>query len=275
MIQEIQAILRFQRQGDHPMKKTIAAAMSLAVLFGAVSSLPASADLMGNNTVIGAAADSFLADYSFDALDGWEGRGGATVALADKYAMSGSQSLYVTGRTASWNGAAVPLGTAYQAGEAFSFSACVRYDTGTAKTKFHLSLQYSGSDGKTAYDKIASVDVPEDGWVQLANDNYTLPAGASDFILYVETDSGTGNFYVDDVRIAAAGTAIDGPKPKNIQLGDPSGDGFITAEDLTIVKQGILTGAFDSNTVKTACDVNCAVRKLVAHLVLSEQQQYY
>ena len=234
----------------------------MAILLSAVSTLPASANLMGNNTVIGSAADAaggvseMISEYTFDALGEWKGRGSASAALSDKYAMAGTKSLYVTGRAASWNGAEVALDSSFKAGNSYSFSACVRYDAGAAQTKFHLSLQYTGTDDKAAYDKIASVDVPKDGWVQLANAEYTLPAGATNFILYVETETGSSNFYVDKVQIAAAGTQIDGPKPKFIQLGDPSGDGAITAEDLSIAKKGILTGAFDSDTEKKACDVN-------------------
>ena len=156
--------------------------------------------------------------------DGFEGRGAASIASSNDTAFVGSSSLYVSGREKSWNGAAYRLDPrAFKPGNEYSFSAIVSYLSGDSTDKFHLTLQYDGSDGQAHYDKIATETAKKGKWVQLANTNYKIPSDASNMMIYVETDSSTNSFYIDEVIGAVAGTGILGPEKDPDPQPQPSG----------------------------------------------------
>lgn len=193
--------------------------------------------------------------------EGFTGRGGESVAAASAEKYEGSSALAVTDRDATWHGATHTLNTSkFKPGESYSFSAIVKQNSNTAE-KMHLSIEYKlGSDSETQYAKIDTQAVPKGEWTQLSNVNYTIPAGATNVSVYVETDGETGtktDFYVDEFIIAPAGTVIDGPHPDVVlppeyKLGDLNGDGKITAVDLTIAKKGMKSGFADNNQKKFA-----------------------
>ena len=141
--------------------------------------------------------------------DGFSARGSASIASSSDTAFVGSSSLYVSNRTSAWQGASYKLGSNFKAGTEYSFSAIVSYLDGYDTDTFHLTLQYDGSDGTTYYDKIATETVTKGQWTQLANKNFKIPEGASNVQIYVETDSSTTSFYVDEVIGAPAGTTIN------------------------------------------------------------------
>ena len=204
-----------------------------------------------------ASAEDLLFECGFEnGTDNWEGRGDASVASSSDFALSGSKSLSCTGRTAEWNGASFPLPSSFTAGTAYSFSVNVRYEKGKSTDTFHLSLQYKDAGGETKYDKIATSTAVKGGWLQLANTSYTLPAGASEMAMYVETDSSTNAFYVDDACAAAEGTVISSKAASDFVLGDVNGNGYIDIADLTLAKQGLAKGEFSSYYQEFAADVN-------------------
>ncbi|WP_295071906.1 carbohydrate binding domain-containing protein [Ruminococcus sp.] len=186
---------------------------------------------------------------TFDAgTNSWSGRGAATVESTTSEKLNGNGSLAVSGRTATWNGAVKSLSArTFVPGNAYSFSANVKYNSGPSEQTFQLSLQYS--DGtETKYDHIASVTVPKGEWVQLANKSYTIPAGASDLQLYVETDENDIDyisFFVDDVVGAPEGTEINGAEPpKPVILGDVNSDGAIDSLDMIAARKTIIAGDY-------------------------------
>ena len=258
------------------MKKALSAILGTAVLLGTVGTLPAGTDTGGTGLITAVSAavedptasDSLLSYQDFESsAANWTNRGTADVALSAKAAYKGSGSLFVSGRSDSWAGAGMMLGTGkYTAGSAYSFSVAVRYDTGSATTKFHFTLQYTDAAGKTAYEKLVSVDVPKGQWVQLANPSFTIPSGAEDLLIYVETDTGTSDFYLDEAFIMEDGYEISGPKAVIRSLGDLDGDGCVSAADLSIAKEGLLNG-FSDDTVKKFADVNYDKEVNVADIV--------
>lgn len=165
--------------------------------------------------------------------DDWDSRGDATVATASQKAYKGSKCLSVTGRTDSWNGTArsIPV-AAFAPGKSYSFSTMVMQDS-TASEDFNLTLQYDVA-GETNYANVAKATGAKGKWVQLANTSYTIPEGASNLLLYVETADSTTNFFVDEAIGAVDGTVIK--EETEPEKGDINGDGKVNATDIVAIQ---------------------------------------
>ena len=230
--------------------------------------------LEGNGVTPGTEPDEngyfFHDTFEGDVFD-WESRGSASVILSGRTAYEGSESLLVQERTAAWNGGMKKLNPkVFVPGNEFSFSADVMYFDGDAVNNFFMKLEYTGSDGETHYSSIAQAKAVKGEWVQLANTNYTIPTDASDMKLYIETDNGTNNFYVDEAIGALPGTVIKGAGEITFILGDVNCDGTIDSFDLVATRKGIL-GNFKSNVAALAADVNQDGKTTVADLVMLQE----
>jgi glucuronoarabinoxylan endo-1,4-beta-xylanase len=191
------------------------------------------------------------------ATDSWDGRGSAETLLSGRFPYMDDEALLVQGRASSWNGAQKSLSTAvFVPGNEYSFSVCAAYLEGDALMQnFALTLQYTDANGDTKYANIASASAVRGSYVQLANTNYKIPEGASNLLLYVETTSGTDNFYIDEAIGAVAGTKIDGPAALQFILGDVNCDGVVDAFDVAAAKYGLVNG-FSSTLSALAADVD-------------------
>ncbi len=177
----------------------------------------------------------YFHDTFENGTDEWEGRGSASVSKGGT-AYQGSGALSITGREKAWNGAQKSLNyKTFEAGKEYSFSANVY--SATAQTVM-LSLQYTDASGTTQYDHIAQA-FTEGGYIQLANTNYKIPEGASSPILYVETENGTGDLFLDEVIGAVAGTVIEGAKAA-LKKGDVTGDGTVNTADVKALRDWLL-----------------------------------
>ena len=233
-------------------KKCIAAAVGLmltAPVFGTLPSAPVSAA-----TLLSAAFET--------TNDSFSGRGGAKAAWTSDQSYEENCSLFVSGRTSAWHGAQRDASSFLVAGETYEFSAAVYQESGTdAEMKF--SLQYTGTDGKAVYDQIALKTAKSGEWLVLSNPAYTVPEGASDPVIYLETTESLTDFYVDSVTVKGAPPTIkkgdaDGNLSVNTndvlhlarflscqtdeieQGADYNGDGRINAADLTLLKHALL-----------------------------------
>lgn len=205
-------------------------------------------------------ADGYWFHYTFEnGTESFSGRGSASVATSNT-AYAGSKSLAVTDREDSWNGATHSLNARpFTPGEAFSFSANIMYDAGPATDTFHFTIQYDGADGETHYEKIATETAIKGEWVQLANTEFTIPAGASNMQIYFETEDSTTSFYVDEVIGAPKGTKIAGAGPgtsATFLLGDVNCDGKVTSADLSALKLGISKGVYVNAIGEANADVD-------------------
>ncbi|MCR5017158.1 MAG: carbohydrate binding domain-containing protein [Ruminococcus sp.] len=199
---------------------------------------------------------------------GWTGRGAASVTSSSDKAFEGSKSIYVDGRTSAWNGGSKELGSDFEAGKAYSFSANVCYDSGGSEDTFFLKIQYKDASGTTSYDGIAEATTMKGTWVQLANTNYTIPSGATDVVLYVETEDSTNSFYIDDVTGASAGTVIKGSGgTKRLEYGDLNYDGRIDIFDVVLERKAVLGTLTDDMALKAA-DIDGVDEINVTDLVL-------
>ncbi len=183
--------------------------------------------------------------YFHDTYEGdtfnWNGHGASDVALSGHTPYQGGEALLVQNREKSWNGAEKALSTkAFKAGEEYSFSVCAAYLDGEDTQTMKLSLQYTDASGETKYANIASAKAVKGQYVQLANQNFKLPENGKDFIIYVETESSTDNFYIDEAIGAVAGTVIEGPaEPVSIK-GDVNADGKFDITDVVLLQRWIL-----------------------------------
>lgn len=209
--------------------------------------------------------------------DGWSSRGDSTVTNSSSAAAAGSKSLAVTGRTDTWNGAGYTLDTAtFQPGSAYSFSVLAMQDT-VASDDFKLSFQYD-LDGETNYDTIAEATGAKGKWVQLANTAYTIPAGATGLLLYVETADSTNSFYMDEAIGAVKGTKIDAglpDQPDTPTMGDVDGSGTVDAKDVKALQNYLIrktstpanaeAADLDGNGVINAMDLALLKRSLLGN----------
>ena len=179
-------------------------------------------------------------------LSGWTARGSATVAVSKDEAESGSQSASVSGRTNAWNGISYDISSLVSSGDLIGVSAKVKQKSGSA-VKFKLTVQYGSGNG-AEYDTFAEQSVASGEWGTIAEANYTVKSGSSP-VLYIETDTDTSDFFVDEVIITG--------KPKPVyKLGDVNGDGGINGTDLSLAKMGA-AGKLTNSSQKKMADVNC------------------
>lgn len=207
----------------------------------AAAAMTVTAAMVGPSSTTLADTDStsYLLSCSFESgEDGWTGRGDASVESSSKTSFDGSNALYCTNRSDSWNGAAISFDDSY-AGETLSFSTNVKYESGRDTALYHFTMQYNDGS-ETKYEKIASANIIKGEWAQLANPSFTVPANSSEISIYVETATGTSDFYVDDVKVAAEGTVIEGENGGKYIPGDIFPDGVVDTFDLICARKLIV-----------------------------------
>jgi endo-1,4-beta-xylanase len=138
-----------------------------------------------------------FADFETGTTEGWGGRGSASVAVTTDDAFSGTRSLRVTGRTASWNGAAINALCKLHKGSKYLVSLRAKLLPGAGSAQLRVSLQ-AGLGGATSFHTvIGNTTVTDGGWVYLSTE-YTFGLDVDQLQLYVETASGTASFFIDE-----------------------------------------------------------------------------
>ncbi|OPZ22236.1 MAG: Endo-1,4-beta-xylanase Y precursor [Firmicutes bacterium ADurb.BinA205] len=156
-------------------------------------------------------ANGYYFNSSFNSgVDGWTGRGAATVAKDSSNYAEGNGSIFVSGRTDNWNGAAIELDpSAFGAGQTYSFGAAVMQKS-ESSTSMKMTLQYTDASGTEQYDEVATATASNGKWTALGNPSYTIPSGASNLLLYIEAPDSLTDFYVD--------SAFGGVKGKSVSV---------------------------------------------------------
>ena len=177
------------------------------------SSMPSNPDpSTGNDPITPDSNGYYYHDTFEDSVDGWEARGAGEVLISGRHPYKGTNALLIKDRTSAWQGMQKKLDTAtFKAGQKYSFSVAADYEDGDSEQTFYLSLQYTDSSGTTKYAHIAEGKSYPGQYVHLANKSFQIPSDASDPILYVETTSGTNNFYIDEAIVAKDGVSVSGP----------------------------------------------------------------
>lgn len=128
--------------------------------------------------------------------DGFESRGNA--ALMTVSGGHTGSALSVTGRTDTWNGAALSVTDTVVKGATYTFSAWVKQTEGeTNSIKLSAELK-TGSN--TTWPSIAEVSCQSGVWTYIEG-TYTVPKSFDSLLFYFEGPDGTYDFLVDDVTI--------------------------------------------------------------------------
>ncbi|MCQ2416709.1 MAG: carbohydrate binding domain-containing protein [Oscillospiraceae bacterium] len=218
------------------MKQKRIGAASAAVLtaVAAVSSFPG---------IVSSGAMLLSAEFE-TTNDSFSGRGGASVQWTSDEAYTGTCSLFISERGAAWQGAQRDAASLMKAGQTYSLSAAVMQRSGE-DTEMKFSLQYTGTDGKTAYDQIALDTAASGEWIVLSNTAYTVPEGATDLVIYLETTESETDFYVDTVTVNGA--------PSVIKPGDANGNIAVNEDDCSFLMQFLTT---QNPEVEIGADMN-------------------
>ena len=191
----------------------------------------------------------FSSDFD-SGSDGWSARGVAVLSGNNENYYDGGGSLFVSNRLENWHGAEIPLSeNMFRAGETYSFSAAVLQKSGSS-LNMKMTLQYT-SNGMEQFDSIALVTADSDVWTDISNTEYTIPFGAENMKLYIESPESLTDFYIDKFTAAEKYTesyvvtgkgTVDGkgtenPQPQgNSSKGDLNGDGVIDVFDMIIAR---------------------------------------
>ena len=151
-------------------------------------------------------------DFEDGTTDSWVGFAGASVAVSNLEANTGSHSLLVTNRTQTFQGPGIDLTSVLTAGQPYLFKIFVRLsdNTPSAGDTVRVTLK-SVIGGATNFSTVASsTTVTNTGWVMLQGTftppaNFTSPpTGTDNLFMYVEDDSNaTAQYYVDTFSVLA------------------------------------------------------------------------
>ena len=167
----------------------------------------------------------------------WISRNGSEIGLSARVPYQGYNSLVIHERTSNWAGVQKVLDPAvFKAGKTYTFGVVVGYIEGAVSETFYLTLQYKDASGATNYINIDTKAAVRGEYVQLGNSSFTIPVGATDMVIAVETASETMNFYIDEAIGAPAGTQLTGPGVK----GDVNADGIFNIADVIALQKWLL-----------------------------------
>jgi arabinoxylan arabinofuranohydrolase len=146
----------------------------------------------GNDAITNGGAESGTAS--------WRLFGAGTLSANTSVAHAGTQSLSITGRTASWNGIAQDVTSRLTNGRTYTANAWVRSQSGTPSARATLALTAGGTTSYVSLTPAATVNA--NGWTLLSGTATVSWSGTlSSATFYVETDAGTDGYYLDDVSL--------------------------------------------------------------------------
>lgn len=143
-----------------------------------------------------------VVDYS-DGYYGWRVFGSGLLELTSEQVKSGNRSLKLSGRTASWNGAALDSDSILSDGGTYQFSIYVRLVSELEGVLGHFTVCENMKDGTTNYRWISpEVTLSAGEWVLVESEGYTCNAkDLSSAFLYLEANHATAAFYLDEFAI--------------------------------------------------------------------------
>jgi endo-1,4-beta-xylanase len=143
-------------------------------------------------------------NFEAGALDGWSSRAGSILGNTTADAHGGARSLLTTNRIAAFDGPQISVSNKMYNGSQYSVSVWVKLGPSATQTDtVRVSLQTTLAGATTFHTVVNNTPVPLGSWVQLTIPQYSM-AFAYDpgqAFLYVETNSGTQDLYIDDFQL--------------------------------------------------------------------------
>jgi endo-1,4-beta-xylanase len=138
------------------------------------------------------------------ALDGWSSRAGSALTNSTADFHSGSHSLLVTGRTHAFDGPQISVSNKMYNGSQYLIRVWVKLGpNATQADTVRVSLQTTLAGATTFHTVVGNTTLPLGTWVELKVPVYSMAfaydPGAA--FLYVESASGTQDFYIDDFQL--------------------------------------------------------------------------
>jgi endo-1,4-beta-xylanase len=139
-------------------------------------------------------------DFEDGKSDGWFPFGSPTVANSTDVAFTGTHSLKITNRTASFMGPGLNLQTLLTKGATYQVTLSVRLVAGQPASTILATVARTPTGGTTAFDSVASSksNVTDQAWVTMTG-IYSFATDNSGLIFFVQTSSGNASFYIDTV----------------------------------------------------------------------------
>ncbi|GID90677.1 family 43 glycosylhydrolase [Amorphoplanes digitatis] len=137
-----------------------------------------------------------------DGLTGWQVNGSGTLSVGTSVVRSGTRSLAISGRTSSWNGPGQDVTSRMTNGRSYVTGVWVRSQSGTPAAKATVALTANGTTSYVQLTPAATVNA--NGWTQLSGAATVSWSGTlTKAVLYVETNAGTDNLYIDDASLSS------------------------------------------------------------------------
>ncbi len=140
-------------------------------------------------------------DFEDGTSQGWRPRAGETVTVTAEAARTGGFGLAVSDRTQSWEGPTLDLVDTLEFGTRYDLSVWVRMAAGEPASDLRMSVERVSGDSQHFETVVGNTTVTSGSWVQLAG-SYTLATAAESLSVYVESASGTADFYIDDFELS-------------------------------------------------------------------------
>lgn len=177
------------------------------------------------------------------------GRGAAKVEIVSNQAKVGEKSLFVSGRTALWNGATVNLTESLKDGEKYLINAWVYYEDGPEQIQFDCKVERNNNE----YLSFASALANRGEWAEIKG-SIIIPEGTKTASVYFETGFAGGeliDFYVDDIVITNEIVTADRgdiPSLKEVYKDLFSMGVAVTASEIPPNRQELIKQQFNSLT---------------------------
>lgn len=134
----------------------------------------------------------------------WGSQGDGTISRSTEQRHSGNYSIGITGRTTNWNAITFSFGN-LTVGNSYELAVWVKLAAGETDTQMMVTML--SDNGEAVYTNVDSVLANANGWTLLTG-NY-VHAGGTVSYAYIESESDTVSYFVDDFSIA--GEVADTP----------------------------------------------------------------
>ena len=148
------------------------------------------------------------AGFESGTLEGWGSRtGGELVANSTADAHSGTRSLLTTNRTQTFQGPAFNVTNVVFNGSRYAVSVWAKLVPGQPDSQLRVSLQRNAGTITTFHTVVGNTTVTANAWVQLQA-TFSMTLANTSATLYVESNTGTASFYIDDFSVAFLQPAV-------------------------------------------------------------------